>query len=409
MEPNLNDPEIKSEINPPLEASPADHKSSWIVYALIITGALLLIGGGIFVYSKFYSPQVISYNALENFSKSDKIAKINDKAAEINLHLKMNVLKASAEELAEEVKPERKLPKLPSPIASKDEMNEPPILGLSIETPKDVYKLNEPFEGSLISTVKEGESFPYLVFRFLEHDQVTHGSLLSNKIMEDSYLGKFSKSIRAFEMDNNSYSYPHDGFSEPGTYTYTYQAYKASECGDLNLDDIDCVLDVEKEDLASFTPLATVTKTITVSSEEFDPLSGNNASKLSENANTNEKNILDCVGSEDGNCMTPFLDQFTKNLESCTPSTGETPIGFEAFMGLLRGYEVKGLLDGNCVIDFWFLDIPVEKMPPEADPIPAELLNKKMTCSLTNDQLNIEAVGKWVGCEGPLKVELDKL
>jgi hypothetical protein len=123
-----------------------------------------------------------------------------------------------------------------------------------------------------------------------------------------------------------------------------------------------------------------------------------------------EKTILDCYIQDpiSAECLMGFSDLFRERLQSCEPSEGTVAIGWEPAMSIIRGYEILGMQNNLCVVNFWFLDTE-GFLPPEAEKIPSTLLDKQMTCKYNASERTIEKVATTENCIGPLLDELNKL
>jgi len=116
-----------------------------------------------------------------------------------------------------------------------------------------------------------------------------------------------------------------------------------------------------------------------------------------------EATILDCYNDDfteiicDPYYALNFTYAFEENLKLCKPSEGTFALGFEPALAIFRGYEILGVQDGYCTINFWFLENKV---------INPELIGKQMTCKYADSERTVEEV---VGlndskehCSGPL-------
>ena len=106
-----------------------------------------------------------------------------------------------------------------------------------------------------------------------------------------------------------------------------------------------------------------------------------------------EKTVLDCFGNTDPQCTLSFLEEFSQNLENCSIHKGTTPIGWEPILGIFRSYEITGLQNNTCSVNFEILD---------SGSLPPELLNKTMTCNYNESERTIETVASGKNCSGTL-------
>ena len=104
---------------------------------------------------------------------------------------------------------------------------------------------------------------------------------------------------------------------------------------------------------------------------------------------TNPETILDCYDDEFSELLcspedsAAFTELFETRLVACESSQGTFAVGFEPFMGLLRGYEIQEEDDGVCAIRFWFLEHPV---------VDESFVGKDMVCEYDSSQRNLDEV-----------------
>ena len=211
----------------------------------------------------------------------------------------------------------------------------------------------------------------------------------------DSFPSALRMGLIAFRMDETGFIAGGDSFEDPGEYTFTMSVFK---CSDIGLDEEECSARTPEEFILNFEPLNSVSKTITVVGES-----------VSKEATTpTEKTVLDCDVKDPkyGECTSKFLNLFEENLRLCKPSKGTTPIGWEPAVGIIRGYEILGVQNNLCVINFWFLD--TRDIFPEMENIPDTLLNKQMTCKYSTSERTIEKVAATDNCTGPLYDEINR-
>lgn len=280
-----------------------------------------------------------------------------------------------------------------------NQINQKTELSLEIFTPKDTYVVNEKFVDGKYLFNYNGEPFEAVILYGKSRkdlgSRVTYsktggkikaGDFDSNAVLREALL--------AFKFNENGFQAGRNFFEDTGEYVFSVSVYKCPEAG---LENKDC-FDLSSEELIlTIDPLATATKIITVTNEGLI----NNETALSEQeiVKTGDS-VLNCNIAEDPLCTYEFLDKFTEHFEICEASNGTTPIGWEPALGLLRGYEIKGIQNNLCVVEFWFL---------EADGAPSDLLGHKMTCKYKNTERTIEKVAAVENCTGPLLEEINKL
>lgn len=286
-----------------------------------------------------------------------------------------------------------------SSTESSDQLTQEFQLSLDIMTPKDTYKVGEKFTGGKYLLSYNGDPFKAIVLytksRKGFEDKSTHSKLAGSIKTGDFDANPILReALRTFKMDETGFETGKDSFQEAGEYIFTMSVYK---CSDIGLKDEDCTARTPTELILNFQPLNSVTKIITVIDEEVQK----EETVLPEPENEiTEETVLDCIGVEDPQCTLKFLDLFTENLQSCKASKGTTPIGWEPAMGLYRGYEILGIQNNLCVINFWFL---------KTNDIPATLLDKQMTCKYSASERTIEKVAKGENCTGFLLEEFNRL
>lgn len=267
-------------------------------------------------------------------------------------------------------------------------------LDLNIITPKDTYKIDEVFKGDYLLKY-EGPSFKGIVayneYKKGVEERGSHsvaiGTIKTGDF--DSELSILRQALTPFIL--NATDEQKDSFHEAGEYVYTMSVYK---CDDVGLKQNCDTRAATPELLSNFQPLATVSKVILVTNGDSKDILPTLIQK------TTEKTILDCVGIEDPQCTLKFLDLFKQNLQSCKVSKGTTLVGWEPAMGLFRGYEILGIQNNLCVINFWFL---------KTKDTPVIILDKQMTCKYSVSERTIEKVAKAENCTGPLLEEMNKL
>ncbi len=303
-----------------------------------------------------------------------------------------------------EQRPIEDLPQIPSlksePIVNKLEAEG---MTLSIEVEKETYEVNEAFEARF-HLEKPGE----VGIRVLIADIVLRDDLEARKVggsvQNLSIQGERGLTLGAFDLSESGYSGFQESFAEPGVYTFSFNVYR---CSDIYTSEDACEPSIQLSDLEGIEPLASISQTITVVEviEENSVVVESTLQKEGYNPVPSIINdeILNCLLGEDTECLRPYVESFSQNLTNCTPSNGTTSVGFEPFFGWFRAYEILGLENGNCRIDYWFLDNSKLVLPAEIEPISDDLLNKKMTCFLTEDELAVERAHELKRCEGDLK------
>jgi hypothetical protein len=136
--------------------------------------------------------------------------------------------------------------------------------------------------------------------------------------------------------------------------------------------------------------------------EKIETMTYNELFTDSNNDNLSEDmTILDCYSDDlsELTCSAEEALNFTTNFENrlanCEISNGTFALGFEPFFGIFRGYEILGEIDGNCNVEFWFL---------ENDYIDSNLLNKNMVCEYDSSKRNTQNVNDCLEdcCSGEL-------
>lgn len=268
-------------------------------------------------------------------------------------------------------------------------------LELDITTPKDTYEVGEKFTGGEYLFQYNGDTFKVIIlysqYRKGFEDKTayskTAGVIKTGDF--DSFPSALRMRLTAFKMDETGFMAGRDSFEDPGEYTFTMSVFK---CSDIGLDEEECSASTPNEFILNFEPLNSVSKTITVVDKSISK----------ETTTPAEKTVLDCdiKGPKYAECTSKFLDLFEENLKLCKPSKGTTPIGWEPAMGIFRGYEIVGIENNLCVVNFTFL---------ETTEIPDTLLNKKMVCKYSVSERTIEKVAALENCTGPLYDELNRL
>jgi len=133
-------------------------------------------------------------------------------------------------------------------------------------------------------------------------------------------------------------------------------------------------------------------------------LTPNQASSTASISTTTNNSVLDCYDSKlnvkDAQCVLNFANAFEKNLQSCTVSKGTVPIGWEPALGIFRSYNILGVENNVCVIDYSFLN---------TNTVSPTLLNKTMTCTYEDSERTVQSVANTDNCSGPLYDALQKL
>lgn len=110
---------------------------------------------------------------------------------------------------------------------------------------------------------------------------------------------------------------------------------------------------------------------------------------------------LDCLALEDPEesafCQQDLVDIFSANLGQCRVSVGTTVIGWEVILQTYRKYEIKGIENNNCIVEF-----EMKSFDPALEGELEDILNKKMTCSYGPRERNLESVANMESCSGPL-------
>jgi len=150
-------------------------------------------------------------------------------------------------------------------------------------------------------------------------------------------------------------------FSNEGEYVLSMSVYK---CSDIVREGRCSSENVSVDHILKQKPLKSVSKTIIVKGKAPVTIPV-------------EKTILDCYDTKynvkDAGCVLSFLNSFEKSLRLCTSGKGTVAIGFEPTMRIFRSYNVLGVKNNLCVIEFSFL---------KTKDIPPTLLDKTMTCKL---------------------------
>ncbi len=130
-----------------------------------------------------------------------------------------------------------------------------------------------------------------------------------------------------------------------------------------------------------------------------------------------EGTVWDCFIIDDDemwNCIANFANIFIANLKECQPAIGDVIIGGgEAFFGVAREYEIKGVENNKCVVQFrlrfgtasWeeVEQVFIEEgwAREEAEAL-IRLLNDQMICEYGPGEKILEYVAELEGCHGPL-------
>lgn len=128
---------------------------------------------------------------------------------------------------------EPKSPVLVNPtVVSSDQLD------ISLESLKTEYKVGEPFMGVKVVVANNGSRFNALILITPQKEGVTKGGgRSSNRIYlenenqpTEGNSAKFSYSLRAFHLDNQSFSTPNsDTFDEPGNYNYIVDVFNCQD------------------------------------------------------------------------------------------------------------------------------------------------------------------------------------
>jgi hypothetical protein len=268
------------------------------------------------------------------------------------------------------------------------EEDEKPETSLELIIPKDTYKVGEQLTNEKYVLTYKGEAFKGIIlYRRLLSLEVSGSDILVKTIESGTTELPFLNFSGGTEKISEGHFRltPHsDTFNQADKFEYITSVYK---CSDLGLSEEKCSEETPVDLILKFEPIASVSKTITVIKDVSVPT---------------EKTVLDCDVKDPkyGECTYKFLDLFEENLKLCKPSKGTTPIGWEPAMGIFRGYEIVGIEDNLCVVDFTFL---------KTTEIPDTLLDKKMVCKYSVSERTIEKVAGIENCTGPLYDELKKL
>ncbi|MFH1611803.1 MAG: hypothetical protein ABH887_00840 [bacterium] len=284
-------------------------------------------------------------------------------------------------------------------IIKPTELSEEVQLDLDIIVSKDTYEVGEKFIGGEYRMQYKGDKFKGIIlygkYREGFENKIAYDKSVKTIETGDSKL----QQLTAFRMDKTGFENTgimingKDFFQEAGNYMFTMSVFK---CSDIGLQDEECLADISNEFVLKFQPFNSISKTITVIAIEED------ISKeiifipdvLDVQRESVEKTVLDCDIEKDPYCTLDFLDIFKKNLQSCKPSKGTTVIGFEPAIGIFREYEIIGVKNGLCVVNFSFLE--AENI------VSVSLLNKEMTCKYSDFERTIEKVATSENCTGLL-------
>lgn len=117
------------------------------------------------------------------------------------------------------------------------------------------------------------------------------------------------------------------------------------------------------------------------------------------------KSIPQDVLATQGECLEGLTDLFVSQLSACQPSRGTAIIGFEAFLQLFRHYEIVGIKNGQCAVDFSFGFFSATP-DPQAE---ALFSGKSMTCQYSASERTIDKVASTENCSGTLYDALQEL
>lgn len=266
-------------------------------------------------------------------------------------------------------------------------------LELDILIPKTTYKTGEKFTNGKYWLKYEGPSFMGIVaydeYKKGFENRASHGRSVG-LIKTGDFDSGLQSHRQALIALNLNVTGNQDYFIEPGEYVYTISVFKCSDVGLIQNCDTRAAT---PELLSNFKPLKSASKTITVAGE-------NVSKEVIKPSIPAEKTVLDCDNVKDPMCIYRFLDLFKENLKLCKPSKGTVVIGWEFAMGIFRSYEIIGVENHLCIINFSFL---------KTEQISPILLDKKMTCKYSDSERNTEKVAKADNCTGPLYDELKKI
>jgi hypothetical protein len=265
---------------------------------------------------------------------------------------------------------------------------------LDIIVPKDTYGVGEKFTGGKYWLTYKGKPFKGIILygksRRGFEDRAAYsrsaGTIETGSF--DSNLSMLREALTAFKIDNVGFVTACDSFQEAGEYIFTISVYK---CSDIGLQDDKCSANVSSDFILKSKPLKSVSRVITVVGA---------SSKEEEITTPTVKTVVDCDSVKDSSCHQRFLDLFLENLKLCKPSKGTVPIGMEPLMGLFRSYEIMGMENNLCIVNFALLETPN---------LPATLSNKTMTCKYSNIERTIETVANGVNCSGLLYDQLNRI
>ncbi|MEK7463142.1 MAG: hypothetical protein AAB621_02160 [Patescibacteria group bacterium] len=264
---------------------------------------------------------------------------------------------------------------------------------------KDTYKVNEYLTGATYKLNYTGTSFDAVILykQSLTVSGTVPGATMSYTAYDTDFrtinAGGFISDVTVLSpIQTNIEVNGQKGqivnvFSNEGKYMLTMSVYK---CSDIASSGKCPSGNVSVDNILKQTPIKTVSKTITVAGKEEVSIPAG-------------KTVLDCDYKKDPLCGQNFLDLFEANLKSCKPSIGTTPIGMEPLLGIMRSYEILGVEDNLCVINFSLLKIKT------AEDVPPAILNKTMNCKYGDLEKTIQNVADIKNCSGPLYDELQKL
>ena len=271
------------------------------------------------------------------------------------------------------------------------------ILSINV---KDNYKVNEYLTGDTYNLSYNGPSFdavilykqsftasgtvPGVTMSYVAYDidfrNINTGGFISDiKVLSPAQI-KIEINEQKGQIVNV--------FSNEGKYVLSMSVYKCSDIVSIGKCSAE---NISTDQILKQEPLKSVSKTIIVKG------------KAVTTAPTG-KTILDCFDAnynvKDAACGLNFTDSFEKNLRPCTPYKGTVAIGVEPIMQIFRSYNILGVKNNLCVIEFSFL---------KTRDIPLTLLDKIMTCKYGDSERTIEKVAKAENCTGPLLDEFNKL
>src|SRR3989339_25258 len=327
---------------------------TWKIVVPVVVGLILLGAGAYFIFQNFYNPTEEGSNKITEEQNIEVVDQPTEPAKKFQINL------------------------------------------LDITTFKNTYNVGEKFAGGYLLNYS-GDPAKVIVL---------YGKSRSG--FEKKYYAKFSgiiktggfdsnsalrETMRAFVLNKNSFRDRADFFEEAGEYTFSISIYK---CEDLRLDDEKCsATDVSDDFILSFNPVSAKSKTITVI-EKDSPEEKPTVSEKPVISPT-EKTVLDCK-ENDAQCLLDYLEKFEEELASCKPSKGIVMVGLEPALGIARNYEIVGVKDNLCVVNFGFVKIP----NIDEEGVPTSLFSGSMVCKYGSSERNLKTVAKITGCSGSL-------